>query len=81
MIFGVFLLFGFLIMAIMAVTLWILAAASVLAFIVGGYATEALLGADPGANGFLLGGAGAVLILWGVLAYMGNRQDKEGESK
>lgn len=78
---GVFVLFGFLMMAIMAVTFWVLGVASVFTFIVGGYVAEALLGAGSGANEFLLGGAGAVLILWGVIAYMGNRIDRESEPK
>lgn len=79
MIFGVFMFVGLLMAAIAAVTLWVIAAASALAFMVGGYATVALF--HTSRDGFYLGGAVAVLILWGALAYMGNRIDKPDSNK
>ncbi|GEM_PF-4293323 len=81
LILGLFLLFGILMLAAMAVAIWVLAVASVFAFIICGYLTEAIFGHDPGANGFLLGGVVGVLILWGLLAYLGNQKDKDGKGK
>lgn len=79
MIFGVFLFFGLLIAAVAAVALWVLAAASVMAFIVGMFVTSAILGVGRDASA--VGGICFVLILWGVLAYMGNRIDKPDAKK
>jgi hypothetical protein len=81
LIFGVFIFFGLLMAALMAVAIWILAAGSFMAFIVGGYVTEMFVGHGSGHDGFLLGGAAGVLILWGTLAYLGNKADKEDKKK
>lgn len=69
---------GLLMVAIAAVTLWVLAAASVLAFMVGGFLTTAIFHSSH--DGFYLGGAVSVLILWGALAYLGNKSDNAGKT-
>jgi hypothetical protein len=81
LIFGVFVFFGLLMAALMAVAIWILAAASVMVFFIGGYVTEMFVGHGSGHDGFLLGGAVGVLILWGTLAYLGNKADKADKKK
>lgn len=76
---GAFLLFGLLIMAAMAITLWMLVIISGAAFMIGGFVISSIFHA--GQNGFLIGGICAVLILWGMLTYMGNRIDKPNAHK
>jgi hypothetical protein len=79
MIFGIFIFFGLLMAAMAAVVLWVLAAASVMVFIVGAFVTSAIFGASSDAS--VVGGICFVLILWGVLAYMGNQEDKADSKK
>ena len=73
MIFGAFFFLGLLMAAIAAVAMWIWVLATFLAFLIGGSLTVALFGA--GQLSFLLGGAGAVVLLWSVLAYKGGYGD------
>ena len=79
MFFGVFLFVGLLMAAIAAVALWVLAAASIMVFIVGMFVTSAIFGV--GRDTSAVGGICFVLILWGALAYMGNRIDKSDDKK
>ena len=79
LIFGVFIFFGLLMTAIAAVALWVLAAPSVMVFIVGAFATSAIFGVTGDAS--VVGGICSVLILWGVLTYIGKKVDKPDTRK